>query len=389
MHQYIYATKDSWISEITSSRNYGLDEVLEIQKYYAGNTVKGVSRALVQFDLAPVSKSLQSSNAGGDISTDAKYYLRLYSTEASELPASYTIKGYAISQSWEEGTGKFNSKPEITDGVTWAHTDYRNTNLSWSLNSKSISGSRPGHSIFTNGGGSFYTGSGFESTQTFSYESPDIRMDITDIVGNWITGSNSGPKALGDQWPVITNYGMVVKVSGSLESTGSTDRANLKFFSRNTHTIYPPKIEIVWDDHTGPPSYTSSFTALDMTGNVDNQVYMKGLKPSYKETEVVKFRVGARKRYIQKTFSTSVQTATGSYVADTSGSYSIQDIVTGETIVPFDEYTYLSLDSGSMYFKQDLNTFQPNRIYKILIRVKYDDNQEIIYDDNFEFKVVR
>ena len=51
MHQYIYASKDSWISEITSSRNYGSDEVLEIQKYYAGNTVKGVSRALVQFDL--------------------------------------------------------------------------------------------------------------------------------------------------------------------------------------------------------------------------------------------------------------------------------------------------------------------------------------------------
>ena len=383
MHQYIYASKDSWISEITSSRNYGSDEVLEIQKYYAGNTVKGVSRALVQFDLTAVSASIVS----GDIPSNAKYYLRLYSTEASELPASYNISGYAISQSWEEGTGKFNSKPEITDGVTWAHSDYRNTNLSWSLNSKSISGSRPGHSIFTNGGGSFYTGSGFEATQSFSYESPDIRMDITDTVGKWITGSNS-TFASGD-WPSIYNYGMIVKLSGSIESTGSTDRANLKFFSNNTHTIYPPKIEIVWDDHTGPPSYTSSFTALDMTGNVDNQVYMKGLKPSYKETEVVKFRVGARKRYIQKTFSTSVQTATGSYVADTSGSYSIQDIVTGETIVPFDEYTYLSLDSGSMYFKQDLNTFQPNRIYKILIRVKYDDNQEIIYDDNFEFKVVR
>ena len=71
------------------------------------------------------------------------------------------------------------------------------------------------------------------------------------------------------------------------------------------------------------------------------------------------------------------------------GRYSILDISTGEIISPFGEYTYLSLDSGSMYFKQDLNTFQPNRIYKILIKVKYNDNQEIIYDDNFEFKVVR
>ena len=82
MHKFIYASKDSWISELTSSRNYGGDEVLEIQKYYSGNTVKGVSRALVQFDLTSVSKSV----ASGDIPTgSAKYYLRMYSKHLSEI----------------------------------------------------------------------------------------------------------------------------------------------------------------------------------------------------------------------------------------------------------------------------------------------------------------
>ena len=117
---------------------------------------------------------------------------------------------------------------------------------------------------------------------------------------------------------------------------------------------------------------------------------MRGLKPQYKETETVKFRVGARKRFIGKTFSTSVQNITGSYIPYSSGSYSIRDLVTDETIIPFSEYTYLSLDSGSNYFKQDLNTFQPGRVYKILIKVKYNDGQEIIYDDDsFQFKLVR
>ena len=72
-----------------------------------------------------------------------------------------------------------------------------------------------------------------------------------------------------------------------------------------------------------------------------------------------------------------------------TGSIDRVDLTTGETIIPFGDYSMLSLDSGSHYFKQDLNTFQPNRFYKIMLKLKTDDNQEIIYDDNFEFKVVR
>tara|TARA_B100000214_G_scaffold371832_1_gene348950 strand:- start:247 stop:1419 length:1173 start_codon:yes stop_codon:yes gene_type:complete len=390
MHKFIYSQKDSWISETTSSQNFGGDEILEIQKYYFEEKTKGVSRALVYFNLTDISKSIDS----GEIKFP-KFYLRMYSTEQSSLPASYTLKSHLISGSWEEGTGKLSSNPVVKDGVTWTHKDIRNSSLSWSLydndgtvGTRVSSGSRPGHSIFENGGCTFFTGSGFEATQSFSYESPDIRMDVTNLVHKWLSGSTyvTNPEPFPNSIP---NEGLVVKFTGSLESTGSTDRGNLKFFSRNTHTIYPPKIEVVWDDHVGPPNYTSSFTALDMSGETDNYVYVKGLRESYKETETAKFRVGARKKYVGRTFSTSVQTITGSFIAEGSGSYSIVDIHTGETIVPFGDYSLLSLDSGSMYFNQDLNSFQPNRIYKILVRVKYNDGQEIIYDDNSEFKVER
>ena len=33
-----------------------------------------------------------------------------------------------------------------------------------------------------------------------------------------------------------------------------------------------------------------------------------------------------------------------------------------------------------------MNTFQPNRVYKILLKLTTDDNQEYIYDDDSEFK---
>ena len=222
---------------------------------------------------------------------------------------------------------------------------------------------------------------------------------VTNIVTKWISGSTYSNTP--SDYPYgVPNNGFILKISGSdtanlgLENN-DVDRFNLKFFSRNTHTIYAPKLEVRWDDRKGlsgaiPNNYTASFNELSMSGQVDNYVYVKGIRPEYRETETVKFRLGARPRHIQKSFSTSVQEFTGSYVADNSGSYSIVDLATNETLVPFSDYTKLSLDSSSMYFNQDLNGFHPNRIYKILLRVDYDDGQRIIYDDDeYQFKVVR
>ena len=49
----------------------------------------------------------------------------------------------------------------------------------------------------------------------------------------------------------------------------------------------------------------------------------------------------------------------------------------------------MSCDTTSNYFIQWMNTFEPDRAYKIIYRLKYDDGQEQIVDNNFEFKVKR
>ena len=190
---------------------------------------------------------------------------------------------------------------------------------------------------------------------------------------------------------VVENNGMLIRFSGSQETDNQTF-GHLKFFSRNTHTIFSPRLEVRWDDHkpiTG--SNTGSLNELTMSGAVDNFLYIRGLRESYKENERVKFRVGARKRYIQKSFSNSVQTVSGSYIAEGSGSYAIKDVATDEFIVPFDDdYTKLSSEETSgMYFNQFLDGFYPDRTYKILLKLKYDDGQEQIFDDDFEFVVRR
>ena len=199
-------------------------------------------------------------------------------------------------------------------------------------------------------------------------------MNVTDIVNNWLDGTNS-------------NFGFLLGFSGSQETdTGSY--GHLKFFSKDTHTIYAPKLEVRWDNHIAcSGSNTGSLNQITMSGAADNYLYMKNLKESYKETDKVKIRVGARKQYIQKNFSTSVQTASGSFIPEDSGSYSIVDMATGETVIPFSDYTKLSCDSTSNYFIQWLNGFYPNRTYKILYKLKYDDGQEQIFDNDFEFIV--
>ena len=213
------------------------------------------------------------------------------------------------------------------------------------------------------------------SIQSFSNTSPDTEIDVTDMVNMWLQGQYS-------------NYGMLIRFSGSQE-TDSETFGHLKFFSRNTHTIYSPRLEVRWNDSSFNSDATASLNQLDTTGTIDNFLYMRGMKESYKVGERVKFRVGARKRYIQKTFSTSVQTVSSSWFPSDSGSYAIKDVATDEFVVPFSSFTSMSLDTEGMFFNQYLDGFYPDRVYKIQLKLKYNDEQEQIFDDDFEFIVKR
>jgi len=384
MHFYIFPQKDTWLNEATSSQNYGGDEILELSKNIstAGDTaaLNGVTRILTAFDFVGTNSLEEMVNKGlipsvGTGSGQSKISLRLYNTEASELSTAYNIVAFPISQDWEEGSGKFHQDPIVKQAATWDYSNYDKTAV-WDGNGVTVNtGSR------TAGGGAWLGGFTNYGTQSFSYESPDINMDVTDICRGWLNGDNN-------------NYGLILRFSGSQE-TNTTTTGNIKFFSKNTNTIYAPKLEVRWDDHnpiTG--SVTGSMEALDLTGETDNILYVKRLREKYKEGERVKFRVGGRKRYIDKTFTTSIHYASSSYIAEGSGSYSIQDQSTGDVIVPFEvsggtSYTQLSADSSSMFFTQYLDTFEPNRIYKILLKLKTDDGQEQIFDDDWEFAVVK
>ena len=382
MHHFIFPTQDTWISsgsnkitgESFTDQNFGLDQILEVKKEFYNNSFDHQTRALVNFEGVDFTE-LSNMVTAGDIALDAKYYLRLYEAEGNaEMTETYKLSITPISQSWTEGTGKFGDNPKNTNGCSF-------DNRSNPIGGTAVPWAKAGLST----GSIYLTPDNLDvassSIQTFSNQSPDVNVDVTDMVKMWFSGS-------------VENYGMLIRFSGSQE-TDSETFGHLKFFSRNTHTIFSPRLEVRWDDHipcTG--SNTGSLTQITSSGLADNFLYMKGLRDEYKVGERVKFRVGARKRYIQKTFNTSVQTVTGSFIPEGSGSYAIKDVATDEFIVPFEDsssisYTQLSCDDNSNYFIQYLDGFYPDRVYKIQLKLKTYDGQEQVFDDDFEFVVKR
>ncbi len=226
------------------------------------------------------------------------------------------------------------------------------------------------HHKINEGGGTWFTSSfsaGTHYTQSFTKATQNLNVPVTEYVSEWLNGTRS-------------NNGFIVKKSKADENS-TTKFGSIKFFSSDTHTIYPPVLETRWDDSS---FVTGSLSAL--TGD-DIILYVKNLQTEYKESSKSKIRVFGRERYPTRTFS-STPLKSVKYLP-TSSYYSVIDSQTEQVIIPFDtNYTKLSCDSSGNYFNFWFDGLQPERFYKFCFRVDQGDNIRY-YDDNFFFKVVR
>ena len=163
---------------------------------------------------------------------------------------------------------------------------------------------------------------------------------------------------------------------------------DLKFFSRQTNTIFPPKLEVEWYDTKWS---TGSLDPLVSSELEDMTVYMKSLRPEYKEKSKVKFRVYGRERFPTRTYSTSSQNLTVKFIPSQS-QYSVRDALTEDVIIPFSTGSYLSCDGTGNFFRLDLNAFQPERHYRFLYKVvsgSGNTRTENIIDNDHIFKITR
>jgi len=351
MYYFVTSSKDTTIYLQQPTQNTGFDEILEVSKTYYGN-LKDNARTLIKFDTNAISESI----ASGEI-TMSSAELILKECESSEIPTDYTIYAYPVSQSWDMGIGtRFDNIS--TDGCSW---EKRTTSLTW-LGTDFASGTT---GSFNGKGGTWYTGSA--ASQSFSYQTTDIEMDVLTPLNSWISSS-------------IPNEGWIIKHDSSLEND-TEDYGQLKFFSKETNTIYQPKIRIGWDDSSFSTGSLSALTADDI------HITFKRLKVRYKRGSKPTIRVFGREKYPLKNY-TNQYAYTDVYYLPSTTYYQIKDIVTDEVVVPFsDEYTKVSCDSNGNYFKLNLSNFEYNRDYYIEIKVNRNGVIEYFTDKELTFTV--
>ena len=391
MHYFEYPTTDTTLYEgtVTSSYNTGLDQILEVRKNTnSSGTTVNVSRILIKFDYGYINSQVTA----GVIPSTAKYYLNLYDASSEELAVEQTLFGYMVSGSWSGGTGFMDRDPVLSDGASWKYRDNDTTKTQW------LNGSD------TQGGTWFRTQTGkykVSGSSSLVYETKDIRMDITDMVKNHIYSSS-----------VYPNNGFIIKreniptsqsafsIFDPTTATGSAEHdtsqlGHLKFFSRETNTIFPPKLEVEWDDSSWS---TGSLSALSATDLENLTIYFKGMRDEYKEKSKVKFRLVGREKYPTRGFGTTPAALTVKYLPSGSQAmgqgtyYSVKDTITDDTIIPFGTGSIVSCDSTGNYFNLWMDGFQPERFYKFQIKVVSGSGAtqtSQVYDEDYTFKVVR
>lgn len=337
MYTFYKALKDATVYSIQPFQNTGRDEILEINKtYILGQS--DIARPLIKFDVNEISSSILS----GDI-TASVVELLLKETESSEIPTEYTIYAYPVSQSWDMGIGtKFD---EIsTENVTWVNAT---TEATWSL-----------------AGGDYLNN--YVVSQSLSYLTTDLSFEISPILNVWMDNT-------------IPNEGLILKHSDTLE-TGSRDLGSLKYFSKETNTIYQPKIRVGWDDSTFSTGSLPELVAEDI------KVTFKRLKSIYKVDSTPMIRVFGREKYPIKTYTKEYAYNDITYLPSTTY-YQVRDAQTNEIIVPFSDYSKVSCDGNGNFFNLNLKNWETNRKYYIEIKTDRDGVVEYFSDHNLTFTV--
>jgi hypothetical protein len=364
----IFPEKSATLYSYYPTLNTGLDEILELSTFESITSTNEVSRIITKFPDSEINDII--TNKVGTASFDA--YLKFYLANASSLPLNYKIFCHPLASDWNVGTGRLANLPITTDGVSWGYTQESGSGV-WFNPLAFPAGQTGSYQSGSNvGGGLWWTGSQYQATQSFTRISDkDIELKVTNTVNAWNSSS-------------IANYGFILKHSSSIEFTTSS-KFETKYFSDTTHTIYPPALEIRWNDFT----YNAGSQSV-----MDSDLYYASLgnnKNTYQQDSVQRFDIKVRAKYPPRLFQTSsFGYALVNYALPSSSYWSIKDLDTEEIVVDYDTtYTKISCDPSGSYFNVYMNGLEPERYYKLLFKSVLSNGEVIVFDENYYFKVIR
>jgi hypothetical protein len=359
----IFPEQDAFISSEFPTANTGLDEILQLESYPDSTGQGHSSRILIKFsdeDLNTVSTLVSGSIFQAKI--------KVYLANASAIPVNYTVNAAPIyltgSLDWNQGTGKAGDIPENQSGVCWVSASKEPVPSKWPT--VLVTGVTASYNT-VEGGGTWYTGS-LLGSQTHAIRSThDLDIDVT----NAVTAIRSGS---------IDNKGFILKLEDALEfNTGTPIR--LKYFGSDTNTIYPPVLELNWNDQK----------ISNILPVIDTDLMTLGIKNnsgSFRVGTKQRFRLAVKPKYPTRTFSTT-SVYTNNYKLPDTSLWALKDEFTEELIIDYNIIgTRVSSDSKGSYFDIYMNGLQPERYYRVLVKTVVNESELVLKADQ-PFKVVR
>jgi hypothetical protein len=342
MRTYLKTEQDATIYQGLPEFNTGLDEILEVGKLLeivdrSSVLLESPIRFLVDFDI----------NEETSYPPEAQYFLNFYIADAKNVNRYQKLEICPVTTEWIEGSGyRYQDVINAKDGASW---EFASKDVEWQT-----------------------PGGDFSTDTTSSYEFRDIpiidvRIDVTDLIAPVIEGTNTTP------W-----NGLIVKFPNADEQD-QLNIGNIKFFSGNTHTIFEPRLEIVWDDQE---FLTGSLKPI-RDSNI--RIVPRNLKQAYTRGEKKKIYLVVRDPYPDKRFD-AVQRYKNTYYLPSGSFYRITDEVSGIKIHDFDQFSAISCDPTGSYIMLDTTGLDVERYYKLELKVTTDE-LVIFPEFNYSFKV--
>ena len=370
----IFPEKDTFIYTEQLTSNAGKDEIIEIAGY--PGTLDGTgqaSRILTKFSSEEIDDIILNKVTPAALNSMSSS-IKLYLASATELPVEYTLYAYPVhtngSSDWDNGTGKFGDIPINSSGANWT---YRKANLQASWNTSNFTQYTTASFIEgKEGGGNWYTASNGESMEFFQSHSMssthDMDINVTPAIKQMYSSD-------------LENKGFIIKLQKEYEH--SVDSAiKLKYFGKDTNTIYPPVLEFGWDDRVFDqgtlPLLDTDMSVIDVKNN----------RGEYADVGKQRFRITAKPQYPTRTFTTS-SVYLNNYVLPSASYWGLRDENTEEMVIDFStDFTKISCDPEGSFFDIYMDGLQPERFYRILVKTEIKGS-DVVVDNRNIFKIVR
>ena len=382
----IFPEKDATMYSLFPNMNTGMDPIIEATEtsFAYSDPNPQTSRFLIKFNNGDITQSLNLMPQNVYNSGSWKADLQCYIATSTGMNATTTLECYPVSGAWDMGTGRYLDEPSVTNGVSWIWRTYSGS-IQWptviaSLGSNVTASYNVSYSFA--GGGTWYTGSPnlplfnsntnpiTQSTNFTFYSTKDLNLNVTNTLKAWLTGA-------------FANEGFIIKQKDEFIDNRDI-QPELKYFSRDTHTIYPPALQISWFDFSWNTG-SSSQTVLNTTPATLTLAQNPG---TFYPESINRFRINARPEYPVQIWETSSVYLNNYYLPSGSSLYAIKDLDTNEYIIDFDsQYTQISADATSSYFDIYMNGLEPERYYAILIQTNLNGSK-IVFDNQYYFKVI-